>query len=176
MNQRKDKEVFHRIRCCGREFNWKQWGDYCAATREDPSQQILTTFGKYTFNDHDICLNPDVVELNVKNGSYAYYVNIKYAECGNGIWVFGLDCCTATCAGGYGCAWSDVLHDAAWHGGYPSQRDCLIAACDAAVTRLQGAYNLGGDNRGVMVRKTIEKVQEYQKSLTRPKVVQLELF
>ena len=145
--------------------------------RHDETKQIFNQFGKYVFNDHDICINADKVRLDVKDGSFGYYVHIKYAECGNGIWVFGLDYSTGTGGGGFGAAWSDNVGDPkTWHSGYPSERDCLLAACDKAMKYLNNAYDVKQDNRGILIGKLKDMVTEYKKSLTRPKIVQLELF
>lgn len=172
------KEIFHTIRACNRTFDDKEWTEYCEMTRNDSTKRIFNTFGKYTFNDCDICVNPDIEELNLKGGAWGYYVSIKYAECGNGVWVFGLDYSTGTGGGGFGAAWSDTTkaNSDLWHSGYASERECKIAAAEKAVKYLKNSYNLNDDNRGVLVNKLIAMCQEYKRALERPQVVQLELF
>lgn len=169
------KEVFHRVRWCNKTFDGDQWSEYCALTRHDSSKEFQGTFGKYTFNDHDICINPDVVDLTVKGGAYGYFVRINYAECGNGVWVFGLDYATGMGGGGFGAAWSDVLvsDSKEWHAGYASEVECKLAACQKAVKYIGNSGAFAEDRNLALL---YDKVREYEKSLTRPKVVQLELF
>lgn len=171
------KEIFHTIRACGKTFDEDEWSEYCDETRNDETKRIFNTFGKYTFNDCDVCINPDVVDLSIKNGAWGYYVHIKYAECGNGIWTFGLDYSTGTGGGGFSPAWSDKVNDPkSWHSGFASQKECLLAACDKALIYLGNAYDVKEDNRGVLIGKLKQMVLDYKKGLERPKVVQLELF
>lgn len=171
------EEIVHTIRACKRTFTQEQWNEYCDMTRHDDSLRVTNTFGKYTFNDHDVCINPDVEEINVKGGAYGYYVRIKYAECGNGIWTFGIDHSTGTGGGGFSPAWSDKVGDPkSWHSGYASKKECLVAACDKALVYLDNAYNVKADNRGRLIAELKCKVKDFRKELTRPKVVQLKLF
>lgn len=172
------KEIAHVIRACGRTFDSEQWAEYLNMTRHDESKQIFNTFGQYTFNDCDICINPSFDELTVKGGAWGYYVRIKYAECGNGIWVYGIDYSTGTGGGGFGAAWSDKVNgkDDEWHSGYKSERECKIAAAEKAIVYLKNAYNLNDDNRGILVNRLIGMCKDYKRNLERPQVVQLELF
>lgn len=174
-------KIFHTIRCAGKSFTGDEWAEYCHRVREDESRRIRTTFGKYTFNDCDICLNPETERIEAKGGAWGYYVVIKWAECGNGLWSFGLAYSTGTGGGGFGVSWADQEYqdDGKWHWncGYPSERECKAAASQRAIENLYGALRYkDGDNRGVQIRKLIAMVEDYHKSLTRPKVVQLELF
>lgn len=162
---------FHEIRCCGRRFTSKEWGEYCAATRLDSTKRIHTTFGRYTFNDHDICLNPDSVEFNIKNGGYGCNASIKYADCGNGLWNFGLDYSICTGGGGYGVSWADRDTGDGWRRGYHTKEECLIAACDELLNRLSTM-----NEKGKQFNDLVGAVAEYRRSIGRPKVVQLELF
>lgn len=170
-------EEFHRIRHLNKVFNDDEWADYCRECREDDSKRIRTTIGKYTFNDCDICLNPDTERIESKGGVWGYYVVIKWAECGNGLWSYGLDYSTGTGGGGFGVSWADLLYqdDVKWHWncGYPSERECKAAASEKAIVYLQRALRY---HDGQQVRRLIAMVEDYHKSLTRPQVVQLELF
>lgn len=163
-------EVFHHIRCCGKTFTFDEWGDYCAKTRNG-EQRIETTFGKYTFNDNDICLNPDSVEFNIKKGSYGCNAAIKYADCGNGLWSFGLDYSIGTAGGGYGVSWADRDTGDGWRRGYHTKEECLIAACVELLNRLSTM-----NEKGKPFNDLVGAVAEYRRSIGRPKVVQLELF
>ena len=162
---------FYEIRCCGRRFTRKEWGEYCNATRLDTTKRIHTTIGRYTFNDHDICLNPDSVEFNIKKGAYGCNAVIKYADCGNGLWSFGLNYAIGTAGGGYGVSWADRDTGDDWRRGYHTKEECLIAACDALLQRIAAR-----GEKGKPFNDLIGAVAEYRRSIGRPKVVQLELF
>ena len=167
-------EVFHECRVAGRTFTREQWGEYCRETRIDPSKRIVTHIGKYDFNDCDMCLNPEVMTLAVDRSSYGYYVTLKWADCGNGLWAYAIDYCTGTGGGGYGVCWADHLADGSGfrhRGGYRSEQDAILAACDEAVIRLQQS---GHDNEE-KTKRLIRMVEDYKKQI-RPRYVQLELF
>lgn len=171
MGRLKDK-ITHRILSAGREFTWDEWSDYLRSVREDSSNAITTTFGKYTFNDHDICLNPDHEDFIVKKGSYGYSASIKYAECGNGLFAYGINYCTGTGGGGYGVHWADKDRgEDDWRVGYRTKEECMMAACDTLLVRLA---NTNGSGR--LFNDLIGMIADYKKQLGRPKVVQLELF
>lgn len=165
-----NSEIFHTIRACNRQFTGDEWSDYCKLTRNDDSKRIFNTFGRYTFNDCDICINPDIDTISVKEGAWAYNVRIKYAECGNGLYAYGIDYCTGTGGGGFGVSWADSAEPDSYHRGYHSERECKIAAAEAAIIRL-------GDSKGCKkLAQLIANVTEYKRALERPQVVQLELF
>ena len=167
------KTVWHEIRSARMLFTQEEWGDYCERCRQDPSERIVTSFGKYDFNDHDVCLNPDTTTIKVDDkGGYGYYVVFKLANCGNGLWTFGLDYSTGTGGGGYSPSYATPNETREWLKGYPSEKECKLAACDAAIKRLDHAYH--PDDPKVLRLK--EMVREYKKSLSRPQVVQLSLF
>ncbi len=126
----------HVIRCAGREFTFGEWCDYLKATNKDESERIVTTIGKYDFNDHDICLNPKVMSLVIDK--VYYYVTLKWCYCGNGLWAFGMDYSTGNGGGGFGCAFVNVTgnHDSC-HNGYKTEEECIMAACDCAISRIE---------------------------------------
>lgn len=163
-------EIFHTIRACNRQFTGDEWSDYCQLTRNDDSKRIYNTFGKYRFNDFDICINPDIDTISVKECAYGYYVRIKYAECGNGLYAYGIDYGTGTGGGGFGVSWADSAEPDRYNRGYHSERECKIAAAEVAINILG---NSKGDKK---LAQLIEKVTEYKRGLERPRVVQLELF
>lgn len=165
---------FHRIRHLNKVFNQDEWADYCHECREDDSKRIRTTFGKYTFNDCDICLNPDTERIGSKGGAYGYYVVLKWAECGNGLWSYGLDYSTGTGGGGYGVSWADLQgNEKSWRNGYPSEQECKVAGWRKA---LKYIGNHEHNARTSPAEKLREMIQDEIKRLTRPQVVQLELF
>lgn len=166
-----DNKVFHECRSAGRKFTQDEWGEYCRQTREEPELEILTQIGKYFFNAFDICLNPDVVRIG-EHGYTGYWAEIQYAECGNGVWVFGIDYCTGNGGGGFGASWSDELvsESKAWHAGYASEVECKRAACDELVKRVLNS------EKNQKTNKLIDKIIEYKRNISRPQVVQLELF
>lgn len=168
------EEKVHRIRSAGREFTRQQWYDYLDSCRGDDRNLIVTNVGgKFIFNDHDICINPDVDEIVAKSGAFGYYVHIKTAYCGNGLWSYGIDYSTGTGGGGFGVSFADKKsgEDKDWRVGYPSERECKVAAAQCAIRQLH-PYN-GNDK---LVNKLKELVEEYIKDFKRPKYVQLELF
>lgn len=168
------QKPFHVIRSAGVEFNDEEWADYCRECREDDSKRIRTSFGKYTFNDCDICLNPDTERIESKGGAWGYYVVIKWAECGNGLWSYGLDYSTGTGGGGFGVSWADLQgNEKSWRNGYPSERECKAAASEKVIAYLRSALRYKDEQQ---VRRLLAMVEDYHKSLTRPQVVQLELF
>lgn len=43
---------------------------------------MRTTFGKYTYNEHKVCINPDVVDIDTTT-------RIEISQCGENAWVYG---------------------------------------------------------------------------------------
>lgn len=43
---------------------------------------MRTSYGKYTFNEHKVCLNPDIVEIQE-------WTRVEVAQCGEDAWVYG---------------------------------------------------------------------------------------
>lgn len=166
------KEVFHRIRSAGIEFTSEQWGDYCRASMDDPAKRITTQIGKYLFNDCDVCLNPETMSLVVEGKSYGYYVTLKWCDCGNGVWAYAIDYAYGNGGGGSGCAYTSPDEEKKWLCGCPSERDAKKAACDYALRSL--SHSLKKDD--AKLQRLIRMVEEYKKSIFRPKVVQLSLF
>lgn len=166
-------KIFHECRSARRTFTEEQWADYCTQSWNDDSKSIRTQIGKYTFNDCDICLNPEIMSLVVDGKSYGYYVTIKWCDCGNGIWSSALDYGYGDGGGGYGVSFADRLvgdkYD--WRAGYPSEVDAKVAACDEALVRLHKSRK-----QNDKLQRLIRMVEDLKKSLTRPKIVQLELF
>lgn len=165
------EEVFHTIRAQGITFTSEQWGEYCDETRKDKSKLITTKIGKYVFNDSDICLNPERDDIIVKDGGNGYKVAIEYADCGNGLWSFGIYYCVGTAGGGFGVSWADRDTGDGWRRGYRSKVECLDAACEYLELCVR---RCGKNNK--MALALIEKIKAYRKELKRPKIVQLELF
>ena len=165
-------EFFHVIDSARKTFTREEWSEYCNATRHDDSVRIRTQIGKYLFNDHDICINPEVMSLVVKGGGNPYSVMLKWCDCGNGLWVYGLDYNTGDGGGGFGARFVNPDEKRDWLRGYPSERECKIAACDSAIKRLSHSFHKDEPN----VKRLIAMVEDYRKSLARPKVVQLSLF
>lgn len=166
-------EIFHEIRTAGRKFTQEQWGDYCNRSRNNPDELIHTTIGKYVWNDNDICLNPESVNLEVKQASIGWYAHIRYADCGNGLWSFGISYGTGNGGGSYGVSFADKDKGKGWRRGYHTKDECLVAACDELLERFATVYDR---DRNDNYRKLVSMVQDYKRSIGRPKVVQLELF
>lgn len=165
--------IFHTIKCCGKEFTSDEWHEYCRETRIDSSKRIITTIGKYDFNDFDICLNPSTLSLIVSHGATGYEVMLKWCDCGNGLWTYGLNYSCGSGGGGFGCSWVDTQNTANPHmKGYPSEKDCILACCDAAISCIEHMV----DKDESKVKRLIEMIKEHKKSIKRPVPIQLELF
>ena len=173
-------EVFHRIRHLGRNFTSEEWGKYCEASRLDDSKRIRTKIGKYTFNDCDVCLNPETLTIQSKGGNWGYYVTLKWADCGNGLWAFGLDYSTGMGEGGFDVSWTDHNEDKEWLKGYPSELECKLAAAETAIRYLKKRANWNPDDtsRRNNTNRLILMVEEWRESLQpkKPKYIQLDLF
>lgn len=166
-------EIFRECRSAGRTFTDDEWSEYCALTRNDEGKRLRTQKGKYLFNDRDICLNPDVMSLVVDGKSYGYYVTIKWAECGNGIWSSAIDYGYGDGGGGSGVRYADRLVGdkySQW-AGYRSEVDAKVAACDEALEVISRSIS-GNETKLKRLRGMVE---DYRKSI-RPKYIQLELF
>lgn len=169
----KKMRIFHTIRCCNKNFTAKEWGDYCTESYKDPSKRIITSIGKYEFNEHDICLNPTVMSLVVSHGGYGYEVTLKWCDCGNGLWSYGLFYNCGTGGGDFGCSFADVTDDPnSYRYGYRSEKECIIACCNAAISRIE-SY---GREKDAKAKRLIEMVKDYKNSIGRPAPVQLSLF
>lgn len=144
----------------------------------DDSKSIRTKIGKYTFNDCDICLNPETLTIQSKGGAWGYNVTLKWADCGNGLWAFGLDYNFGTGGGCYGVSWTD--HSEGNTKGYPSELECKMAAADEAIEMLkqQANWNPADTSRRNNVNRLILMVEEWRESLQpkKPKYIQLDLF
>ena len=123
-------EIFHECRSAGRTFTDEQLAEYCRQSRLDDSKLIRTQIGKYTFNDCDICMNPEVMSLVVEGKSYSYYVIIKWCDCGNGFWSSAIDYAYGNGGGGSGVSYADRLKGDKYDSrtGYRSEVDAKMAA------------------------------------------------
>lgn len=164
------REVVHTIRHLGRTFNQEQWSEYCAACRQSDENRIRTTIGKYIWNDCDICLNPETWTISVKDGAYGYWVCIEWAECGNGVFAFGMRCNTGTSSSSFGVSWADKADTKLWNKGFESEKECKRYALRYALTRIIDTEG------GKMVMRLREKIQKELHKLERPQYVQLSLF
>jgi hypothetical protein len=163
-------EVFHRIKHLNRNFTQQEWADYCEASRKDDDNRIQTKIGKYIWNDCDICLNPESWLIETKHGAYGYSVEIKWAECRNGIFAFGISYNCGTEGGSFGVSWADKADVKVWNKGFESEKECKRFALRYALTRLIPKK----DNKEI--DKLRAKIQEELDKLQKPQWVQLELF
>lgn len=127
------KKPFHVIWSAGVEFTQDEWNEYLNAVYAGQRKRITTQYGKYLFNDNDICINYDKQEIMAKPGSYGYYATLEFAECGNGVWVYGIDYCYGNGGGCFGAEWSDTTDENVRYHGYPSERDCKVAGWQEAL-------------------------------------------
>lgn len=166
------KKPFHVIRSAGIEFTEEQWADYCQATRKNDLDKIKRTFGKYTFNDFDICLTPDKKIFTTKGGACGYNATLEIAGCGNGLWSFGCDIFLGTEMQSFGASWTDKPNES-YCNGFPSQKECEIAGWRFILERIGEVKKNARKSPKMQLRQMIENEL---KRLTRPQVVQLDLF
>lgn len=163
-----EKRIKHTIRCIGKSFTSDEWSQYCNESRIDPAKRIVTTIGKYIFNDCDVCLNPTVMSLVISHGSNAYECMLEWCDCGNGIWSCGLRC-TVGNGGLYGgCSWTDRTTEPLK--GYHSEREAKVAACDHAISYIESTTGVDNNKRD----RLLAIVKDFKKSISKP--VQLSLF
>ena len=166
-------EIFHECRSAGRSFTSEEWSEYCRASRMDDGKRLVTRIGKHDFNDCDICLNPNVLTMALQ-GKWMYYVTLKWADCGNGLWSWACDYNTGTGGGGSGVgfAWKpfDEKNTNHYGEGVSTELEAKMQACEEALRHLLNAYT-----KNDKVERLILMVEEYKTKL-KPKYVQLELF
>lgn len=162
--------MFHKIRHLNKSFTYEEWSQYQEECRTGKREPIQTTIGKYVWNENDICLNPNEWELVTKAGGYGYFVIIKWAECGNGVFAFGYRYNAGTEGGSCGVSWADKADIKVWNKGFESEKECKRYALRYVLTRILPKK----DNHEVM--KLRAKVQEELDKLQKPQWVQLELF
>lgn len=166
------KKPFHVIRSAGVEFTQDEWNEYLNAVYAGEREHITTQYGQYIYNEHDICLNPSKQEIASNVGAYGYYVILKFAECGNGVWVYGIDYSIGTGGGGFGAEWSDTTDENVRSHGYPTEYDCKVAGWKYALEIISKHYY----QRTPTAIRLRTMIEDEIKKLTRPQVVQLELF
>lgn len=166
------EKKFHICRSADIEFTQDEWSQYLNAVYAGERERITTQYGQYIYNEHDICLNPSKQEIASKGGAYGYSVTIKWAMGGNGIWAYGLDYECGTAGGGFGVSWTDTTDESLWHHGYASEKDCKVAGMQKAIKVL----NHCADPNRTQVSRLRLMIEDEIKKLTRPQVVQLELF
>ena len=164
-------EIIHTIRHLKKTFTSDEWAEYCAQCRENPSARIVTSIGKYKFNDCDVCLNPDTDAVKIKGGAYGYSAEIKFAHCGNGVWAFGYDINTGTAGSSSGVSWADKSDLSKWNKGFESERECKKYAWRYILTRLQP-----NKDKSKLIERLYQEVEKKYKENSRPQIVQLELF
>lgn len=162
------KKIFHTCYAIGRAFTKEQWHDYL-----NDEERIKKQVGKYIVNDCDIVLNPEVVHFEIHK--VWCYANITWADFGNGWFSFGID---ATAYNGGSCCFGvSYIDDECAHlewkrrSAARSKKECLMAACDLLVSQL-----ISHDTTHPNTKRLIQMIKDYKKELSRPKVVQLELF
>lgn len=179
-------EIFHTIRCTAKTYTEEEWSEHCRAKAHDGVMfpVVHTTCDRYHWNDHDICLNPEVMTLVLKKGGIGWRVMIMWADCGNGLWSFGIDYATGTGGGGFGVSFADKPYDGTkidWRTGFTSELECKLTACRAAIARVRdsGYWNSEeGDDKRKLTDRLIKMVEDYMLSINppKPRYQQLELF
>ncbi len=167
-----EQKPFHVIRSAGIEFSTKkEWWEYLDKVHSGETYRIITSFGKYDFNDCDICLNPEVMTFEIKK--HCVFVTLEWCYCGNGLWSYGYNYSLGDSGGCSGCPYVDTHDDPISHRkGYNTKEECIIAACDRAIQLL---VNAAEHNDG-KAQRLIDMVVNYKKSIQKPQPVQLSLF
>ena len=80
------KKVFFRSHAAGRDFTNEEWTAYCEATWRGQQEPETFTFGEFTFNIHDVCLNPRKA-VDFKNA--AVQIQVTTAKSPDGRWTAG---------------------------------------------------------------------------------------
>jgi len=167
-----EQEPFHVVRSAGRVFNTqKEWCEYLNKVCSGETYRIVTSFGKYDFNDCDVCLTPDVMTFEIKK--HWVFVTLKWCYCGNGLWSYGYDYSIGNGGGCSGCPYADTTDDPeSYRNGYKTKEECIIAVCDRVIHLL--GNEAGNNNKEV--QRLIDMVINYKKSIQKPQPVQLSLF
>ena len=165
-------EIFHKCRHLGIEMTREEYWAYLRECEKDSTKRIRTQIGRYIFNEHDICLNPERERISVSDGTWGWYVDIMTAECGNGVWVYGLQYNLGDGGGCFGASWADRRTDRTRYDWHESERECKASAGRCMLRYID---NHTEDKKG-MLSKLRRKVEEYVRSMERPQVVELSLF
>lgn len=163
------KKIFWKIESAGLEFTKEEWHNYLG------KKAIKTTIGDFTFNDCDVCINAKE-EVSFKLDKF-FYVTFTICDCGNGWYTYGLDYSAGGCGGGFLPHYADdncLKEKRNWRKAYKSQKELRDAWCNEAINWLKSsiAYREGNNK----AKRLVEFVEEYKKTISRPKVVQLTLF
>ena len=158
------------IRSAGVTMNRDEWGDYCRRTNIEPERRIYTQIGKYTFNDCDVCMNPEVMSFCLGSKQY-YHVTLKWCDCGNGLWSIGWDYQYGHGGGGCGCSFADNDDPKRAFHGYRSEREEKLACCDRVLGFISGEAQ-----RDKNMARVMKMVADYRNGIERPRPIQLELF
>lgn len=89
--------------------------------------------------------------------------------------VYGTSVCIMLrlAGGGFGVVYADRSGEPDdWRHGYPTEQECKRKACECALNRLEHS----GEKDKAEVKRLMQMVRDYMKSLGRPQPVQLELF
>ena len=148
----------------------EEWWHFLRECEQDETRRTRTQYGRYIFNENDICLNPDKETVSVQDGPFGYSLTIKMAECGNGIWVYGLSYCCGGGGGSFGASWACRDSDRKLYDWAESEKECRLSALRKAVSYI--GYR-GDEPKRI---KLLNKIAEYIKQLERPQVVELSLF
>lgn len=78
----------------GQEFTSKEWWDYCRT--HDDYTEVVHTDGKFQFNIHGVCVNPEEA-IRIEDKHYRVVVVVAQS---NGRWDYGLRFNLPPCNGG----------------------------------------------------------------------------
>lgn len=116
---KRKQEVHHRCRCLDRNFTFAEW---CAYLQEHAdSGETVFWFGKFQFNIHDICLNPNVSVLFEKSNDLR--VRLSTAQSSNGRWSCGYDIVVHGTGSSCGARFVDNQTE-----GFPTEKEAIYDA------------------------------------------------
>lgn len=141
-----DGETYYHCSASDTDFTRDEWYEYHIKTR-DTDQSVLTCFG-FTWNVHDVCLNPHTTEIYRDNRSF---IEIKTAQRKDGLWTVGnsYQCLTGSgddYDGGCGC----------WYDGatYNTEEDAILANLEWFKTRRNNTPKIqNAINKAIFDRK-----------------------
>ena len=140
-NTSENDKIHHRCHCTGQEFTFDEWIDYLKINSSDKTEH---TAGKYKFNIHDACMNPDVeLKYNDKYNICSYRITVCQSD--NLNWTYGYYYHFHNI---YGCGGAKYAIDDKYNKSYKSKREAVLACLDFLLKK--AARELKDEERGFM--------------------------
>lgn len=117
------------------------------------------TYNGFEYNEHDVCLNPDVAYTFGKWNQYHFVIKVSETPRG---WVYGYDWSHLTGGGGGGCYYENCETS-------PSKSQAIVAAAEYIKSRFMG------DPKATKAIKELDRIIS-EESEHRPKIKQMTIF